>query len=132
MKAKIVIMAVLSAILFTGCNGVHTLTQAPIANSPVVTLNQNNFKVVKHVESSATTVRVFGIGGLSNKALRQNAVADMIKAAELAGSQAVINITTKASTLVWTPFYVKTVITAYGTVVEFEKPNVSYTVELAK
>ena len=132
MKTKIFIMAILSAILFTGCAGVHTLTQAPIANSPVVTLTQNNFHVVKHVEATATVTRVLGIGGLSKRALKQNAVADMMKKANLSGSQTVVNVTTKVSTRVWTPLYIQTIITAYGTVVEFDKPAVDYVVELNK
>jgi uncharacterized protein YbjQ (UPF0145 family) len=132
MKAKFFLLAVLSAVLFTGCAGLHTLTETPIANSPVVTLDQDNFHVVKHVEASAVTKRIMGIGGLSKRAMRQNAVADMMKAAQLTGSQAVVNVTTKVSTAVWTPFYVKTVVTAYGTVVEFDKPNFDYTVELFK
>jgi hypothetical protein len=132
MKAKLILMAVLSAILFTGCAGFHTLTQTPIANSPVVTLDQDNFHVVKHVEASAVTTRILCIGGLSRRALRQNAVADMIKSAELTGSQAVVNVTTKESIVIWTPLYIKTIVTAYGTVVEFDKPNFDYTVELSK
>lgn len=132
MKARFILMAVLSAILFTGCAGIHSLTQTPIANSPVVTLDQDNFHVVKHVEAKAVTTRIFGIGGLSRRALKQNAVADMMKAAQLTGSQAVINVTTKMSTVIWTPIFVKTVVTAYGTVVEFDKPSYNYTVELSK
>ena len=132
MKAKIFISAIISAILFTGCAGVHSLTQTPIANSPTVTLSQNNFHVVKHVEASATTTRILGIGGLSHKAMKQNAVADMMKKANLTGSQAMINITTKVSTIAWTPLYVETTVTAYGTVVEFDKPAVDYVVDLNK
>ena len=49
MKARFILMAVLSAILFTSSAGIHSLTQAPIANSPTVTLDQHNFHVVKHV-----------------------------------------------------------------------------------
>lgn len=132
MKAKIFISAILSAILFTGCAGVHSLTHTPIANSPTVTLSQNNFHVVKHVESSTTTTRILGIGGLSHKAMKQNAVADMMKKANLTGSQAMINITTKVSTRAWTALYVETTVTAYGTVVEFDKPAVDYVVDLNK
>lgn len=132
MKTRIFILAILSAILFTGCAGVHSLVQTPIANSPAVTLSQNNFHVVKHVEATTTTTRVLGIGGLSHKALKQNAVADMMKKANLSGSQAVINITTKVSTRAWTALYVETTITAYGTVVEFDKPAVDYVVDLGK
>ena len=132
MKATHIIVAVLSAVLFASCSGVHSLVSTPIANSPVVTLSQDNFHVVKHVEASAVTTRILGIGGLSMKAQKQNAVADMMKAAELTGSQAVINVTTKLSTLVWTPLFVKSVVTASGTVVEFDQPKFDYVVDLKK
>ena len=56
----------------------------------------------------------------------------MMKAAQLTGSQAVINVTTKVSTVVWTPIVIKSVVTAYGTVVEFDNPSYNYTVELSK
>lgn len=108
------------------------MTQTSIANSPTVELKQNNFHVVKHVSSSAATTYVLGIGGLSKKALKQNAVADMISKANLEGSQAVINITTKVSRKVITPLFVKEIVTAYGTVVEFDSPAYEYTVGLNK
>ena len=87
---------------------------------------------MKHVSSSAATTYVLGIGGLSKKALKQNAVADMISKANLEGSQAVINITTKVSRKVITPLFVKEIVTAYGTVVEFDSPAYEYTVGLNK
>ena len=113
-------MAVLSAILFTGCSGVHSLTQAPIANSPVVTLNQNNFKVVKHVESSATTVRVFGIGGLSKSALAKNSYADMVAKANLKDNQAIINVSTVENVKAYVVYAKREMVTT-GVVIEFCK-----------
>ena len=132
MKKLNIIMAILAAALFTSCAGLHSLTQTSIANSPNVEISQNNFHVVKQVSSSATTTYIFGVGGLSQKALRQNAVADMITKANLTGSQTVINITTKISRRIITPFYIRSTATAYGTVVEFDNPSFGYTVSLTE
>ena len=132
MKANRLLVAVASILLLTGCTGVHTLTKTDIANSPTVELKQNNFHVVKHVSSSASATYVFGIGGLSKKALKQNAVADMISKANLEGSQVVINVTTKVSRKIYTPIFVKEIVTAYGTVVEFDSPAYEYTTQLNK
>ena len=82
------------------------------------------------MSASASTTYVLGIGGLSRKALKQNAVADMMNKAELVGSQEVINITTKVSTRVITPLFVRVTVTAYGTVVQFDAPSFGYTVDL--
>lgn len=125
-------MAAISAVLFTSCAGMHTLTQPNIANSPEVKFSQNNFHVVKQVSSSASATYIFGIGGLSQKALRQNAIADMITKSNLTGSQTVINVTTKVSRRMITPIYIKSTVTAQGTVVEFDNPSFGYTVSLTE
>lgn len=132
MKKFHIFMAAISAVLFTSCSGLHTLTQPNIANSPEVKFSQNNFHVVKQVSSSASSTYIFGIGGLSQKALRQNAIADMITKANLTGSQTVINITTKVSRRMITPIYIKSTVTAQGTVVEFDNPSFGYTVSLTE
>lgn len=132
MKKFNIFMAAISAVLFTSCAGMHTLTQPNIANSPEVKFSQNNFHVVKQVSSSASATYIFGIGGLSQKALRQNAIADMITKSNLTGSQTVINVTTKVSRRMITPIYIKSTVTAQGTVVEFDNPSFGYTVSLTE
>lgn len=121
-----------SALFLTGCVGLHNLSNTPIANSPNVELSQNNFHVVKHVSATTSCTYVFGIGGLSGKALKQNAIADMITKANLTGSQTVVNIVTKVSRKIITPIYIRTTITVQGTVVEFDAPSFDYTVELTE
>ena len=130
MKLRSLLLAIVSAAVLTGCVGVHSSMPSFIDNSPSVSLKQNNFHVVKHVQASASATYILGIGGLSHKALRQNAVADMMTKAELVGSQAVINVTTKMAARVITPFFVKVTVNAYGTVVQFDGPSYDYTVEL--
>lgn len=130
MKLRSLLLAIVSAAVLTGCVGVHSSMPSFIDNSPSVSLKQNNFHVVKHVQASASATYILGIGGLSRKALRQNAVADMMTKAELVGSQAVINVTTKMAARVITPFFVKVTVNAYGTVVQFDGPSYDYTVDL--
>lgn len=129
-KFKVVAIAMLALFLFSSCAGIHSLSGISVA--PNVELSQNNFHVVKHVSSSAKCTYVFGIGGLSWKALKQNAIADMINKANLTGSQTVINVTTKISRRMITPIFIQTTITANGTVIEFDNPSFGYTVSLTE
>ena len=70
-------------------------------------------------EWSATYV--FGIGGLSKKALETNAVSEMYKNAGLTGNQQIINITTTQSVETWALVYSKVRAIAHGYVIEFEE-----------
>ncbi len=67
---------------------------------------------------------------MSQKALRQNAIADMMLKANLTGSQTVINITSKVSRKMVTPIYVRTTVSVHGTVIQYDSPNYVNTVEL--
>ena len=86
-----------------------------------VVLNQANYSVVGSATGEATQVYVFGIGGLSKKALSQSAMSEMYKNANLSGSRAVVNanVQYKASTILG--IYSKVTAIANGTVVEFKK-----------
>lgn len=132
MKARNLFLAIGSAVLLTSCVGLHSLSSSDIANAPGVSLSQNNFHVVKHVSSTAKTKYICGIGGFSQKALKQNAVADMITKANLVGSQTIVNITTKTTRRCITPLYIEQYVTAQGTVVEFDNPSFGYTVSLTE
>lgn len=124
MKNVCKIFTFLAAIFsMCGCVGLHKLSQTPIANSPVVSLNQNNFHVVRHVSSELKCVYIFGIGGYKKSQLEKNAVADMIQKANLSGSQTIINIVTKTSRKI---IFVYEEVTLYvqGTVIEFDGPAV--------
>ena len=105
--------------MLTGC-AAHLLsvTNNNLTQTETV-LTQKNFKVVGQVEGAATATYVCGIGGLSKKAVRANAVSEMFKAAKLAGSQTIINITVKQTVGGVLPFWVKETYTATGTVIEF-------------
>lgn len=85
-----VVMAVAAVLLLSGCGIYQRLTMNSNLNQTNVVLSQINFHVVK-AEVSATYI--FGIGGLSKQALRENAVAELTKKAGLTGSQALVIMT---------------------------------------
>ena len=115
-----VAMAVAAVLLLASCGISDNLTTNANLNQTNVVLSQKNFHVVKTVEAKASATYVFGIGGLSKKALHANAVAELTKKANLTGSQALVNVTVKNSAKF---FFVCGTITyhAEGTVIEFDK-----------
>ena len=57
-----------------------------------IVLNQKNYKVVETVTGESKQNYVLGIGGLSRKSLRESAMSDMLKKANLKGeARAIIN-----------------------------------------
>jgi hypothetical protein len=115
-----IVMAVAAVLLFASCGVTQDLTKNMNLNQTNVVLSQKNFHVVKNVEAEASATYVFGIGGLSKKALYNNAVAELTKNANLTGSQALINVTVKNSAKVILCFG-KVTYHAEGTVVEFDE-----------
>lgn len=85
-----------------------------------VRLDNGNFKVVKQIKGEATATYIFGIGGLSKKALTESAISDMLDKADLQGSQAIVNTTYYVNTInIVTPIYFKRTAYATAYVVEF-------------
>lgn len=113
-------MAVAAIIMLSSCGASHYLTTNANLQQTNVVLSQNNFHVVKNVESSVTAKYWFGIGGISKKALQENAVAELTKKANLTGSQALVNVTVKYSGRVILCFSEST-YHAEATVIEFDK-----------
>lgn len=105
--------------LMSSCATNAHLTTNRNVNQTNVELAQKNYRIVGTVEGSSKVARVFGIGGVSGKSVRANAYANMVKNANLTGSQAIINTTTEVKQRGVAPFYWKTVVTTYGQVVEF-------------
>lgn len=110
---------IVGAVMLSGCSAHLYQTSNNNSSSTVVKLSQKNFKVIGEVEGTAKSTVVFGIGGLSKKAVRSNAIAQMFKNAKLYGSQTIININVKQSYVGLPPIYWRTVHTATGTIVEF-------------
>ena len=112
-------MAVAAVLLLAGCGVSQTLTTNANLNQTNVVLSQKNFHVVKTVEAETSATYVFGIGGMSKKALYNNAVAELTKKADLTGSQALVNVTVKSSAKLAVVFG-KVTYRAEATVIEFD------------
>ena len=113
-------MAVAAVLLFSSCGiNSHLSTNHNLQQTNVV-LSQKNFHVVKNVEANVTATYVFGFGGISKKALHDNAVAELTKNANLTGSQALVNVTLHTSAKV-VLFLNKVTYYAEGTVIEFDE-----------
>ena len=84
-----------------------------------VVLSQKNFHVVKTVEAEVSATYVLGIGGLSKKALKDNALAELTKNANLTGAQALVNVALHVSLQDYVVFR-KVTYQAKGTIVEFD------------
>lgn len=119
-KLQKIALAALVAISLTGCGISSNLTSNMNNNVTNVTLSHKNYHVVKTVSTSVSGSYVFGIGGLSKRALRDNAVAQLTKEANLTGSQALINVSVKQSTKLIL-IYMGVTFTAEATVIEFDE-----------
>ena len=118
-KFSFLAIATACLLLLGGCSAqFHQVSNQNHLGTQVV-LSQNNFKVVGRVEGSNTTTKIFGIGGLSKKAMCDNAIANMFQNAQLTSSQAIANISFKSATAGVPPFYLQTTYTATGTIIEF-------------
>lgn len=119
MKKLSFVAAIATAGLMTSCAVSEHLTSNRNVMQTNVELSKNNFQVIGTAQGSATVTRVLGIGGLSLKAIRANACAEMVKNANLSGSQALINVNTEVKQRGIAPLYWKTVVTTCGQVIEF-------------
>ena len=120
MKKFLSICAFVAATLsLTGCVGVANTVSNNLTQTQVV-LSDNNFKVVGQAYGEASATYICFIGGLSRKALYNNAVSEMTKNANLKGSQTLTNTTMHYSTQMITPFYVKVTCSASANIVQFK------------
>ena len=115
-----IFVAVAAVFTLASCGVSSQLTANANLNQTDVVLSQKNFHVVKNVEANTSATYVFGIGGLGKKALKDNAIAELTKKANLTGSQALVNITVKYSAKMIL-CYSKVTAYAEGNVVEFDK-----------
>jgi hypothetical protein len=105
--------------LFTSC-GIHNGLTSNINNHQTeVVLSQKNYKVIDYVKGEATATYVFGIGGISKKALIQQAKANMLKNADIVGgSKAVINETVEIHQSFF-PIVTQYTVTVSAHIIEF-------------
>lgn len=109
------------AVMMASCSIHNYPTHTEYRNETQVVMSGDNFKVVNQVTGEATVTRVFGIGGVSRRALRENAYADMVANAELKGAQTIVNVTFSVKHWGVPPIYSRSRIIAHGTVIEFTK-----------
>ena len=115
-----VIVAVAAVLLLVSCGVSQNLTFNTNVNQTNVVLSQKNFHIVKTVQAEVSATYFFGLGGISKKALQNNAVAELTQKANLRGSQALVNITVKNTGTLFL-FIGKTTYYAEATVIEFDE-----------
>ena len=108
------------ALSFTGCIGLSATISDNITETKVV-LSENNFQVIGQAYGEVTTTYICGIGGLNKKTLRNNAISEMSRNANLTGSQTLTNVTISLSPRMITPFFIEITCTATANIVEFTK-----------
>ncbi len=119
MKKIFATLAIVVATMgLTGCG--TSLTVSNNLTQTQVVLSEKNFKVVGQAYGESSATYICGIGGLSQKALRANAIDQMSRNANLKGAQTLTNVTTHISVKMITPFYVKMTCSATANVVEFK------------
>lgn len=118
MKKILMVLVCALSLTLTSCIGFGSLAHESVNKTEVV-LQKNNYKIVKNVEGYTRSWYLFGIGGNSSYTLKENAVNEMFKNANLTGSQAIINISTTVSTHTIMGVYTERKVTAFGTVIEF-------------
>ena len=119
MKKFSVLVLLVAALCLTGC-AVSSSISNNLTQTQVV-LSENNFKVVGQAYGEAQATYIFGIGGLSKKALRNNAIDEMSKNANLTGAQTLTNVTTNYSIKMITPVYIQLTCSATANIIEFNK-----------
>ena len=119
MKKNIILCAVaIAALSLTSC-GVAMPTSNNLTETKVV-LSERNFKVVGQATGQAKATYVLFMGGIRKKALRDNAINEMSKNANLSGAQTLTNITTQESVMMLTPLFIQRRCTATANIVEFQ------------
>lgn len=114
-----VAVALCIAVTTTGCGSTlltNTNSGTILTN---VELSNANYRVIKNVEGFSSVTYFLGIGGLSKQATHENAVADMMRNAELKGSQALVNVHIKSHVSTFLFIYTRVSCTATGQVIEF-------------
>lgn len=117
---RTIIAAICVLFLLSGCGASLPVTSNHNVHQTNVVLSQNNYDIVRHVEAEVSATYVFGIGGVSRKALKSNAVAELTREANLTGSQALVNVTVMQGGFTFAGIYSKVIYTAEGTVIEFK------------
>lgn len=122
-KLFIGIAAIAVTTMLSGCGMTMFNAMNATGNQALVELADNNFRVIKEVKGHSSATYVFFIGGLSKRAARENAIADMFKSAKLTGSQTITNIYVQQHVTTVLGIYIRVSFAATGQVVEFLPKN---------
>lgn len=116
---KLSILLVGTIFLFSSCALHNGLTNNVNNHTTEVVLSKKNFKVVESVKGESEAMYIFGIGGLSKKAIIAEARANMLANANIVGgSKAIINETVEVKHSFF-PFVRLYRVTVSGHIVEF-------------
>ena len=123
-KILSILFVAVSIVLLTSCAGSNFSSTRDHMVETSVTLDQNNFHVVKRVSGEVSADYVLGIGGLGSSYLEHSAISKMYDNANLTGSQTIIDIhVVKSSTRYFGVLFTSKKCIATGTVIEFTAPN---------
>ena len=123
MKKLLTICAFVAvALSFTGCMGFSSLTATNhnLTQTQVV-LSESNFQIVGQAYGEATATYICGFCAVSKQALRNNAINEMTKNANLTGAQTLTNVTVSSSIHMITPLWMEVTYSATANIVEFTK-----------
>ena len=118
-KSLLAAAAATVATILTGCGTMLFNTNNSNETQTKIELSKGNFKVIGNVQGFASASYVFGIGGLSKQATRNNAVADMFKKAHLQNTQTITNIYVKSHISTILGIYTRISFSASGQIIEF-------------
>lgn len=106
--------------IVSSCGTQSQIVSNENVNQTTVGLNRKNYKVVDVVTGKASNTYIFGIGGMSKKALMESAKLKMYDINYLKGkSAAYANMTTESRISKFLPFYYKRTIISSAILVEF-------------
>ena len=116
-------VAFLSATCLSSCGvNTHLVSNQNLSQTQVLLQNEK-FRVLGEASGTARATYIIGIGGLSQKAIMNNAVADMYRQANLSGPQTIVNINVHSHVGGVFPFYYRVTYVASGQIVEFSGTN---------
>lgn len=118
---KITIYSIAIALIVSlnscGVSNAYVLNQNQ--NATQVHLSSKNYEVKNKVSGQSDVSYVLIFGGMNKKQLYENAYSEMVRMANLTGSQALVNIVTEEHVGGVPPFYYTRTITVSAHVVEF-------------
>lgn len=123
MKKLSYVLAMMVAICLSSCGFNMQPTLNHNLSQTQVLLQNDEFKIIGKASGEASATYILGIGGLSQKAIYNNAIADMFNKTNLSGSQTIVHINVHQHIGGVPPFYVKARYFASGIIVEFNNPE---------